>query len=303
MLIAALLLAGSIEVSPQPRIPISADVQAIVDEHGKDFGPEAETKLRQLSAIGDQSASALLGELLMMPGRIGGPDYQYSCEYSERAGRFSSALHNLATCYFLGNGRPKDLAKARDLYRQAAELGFPKAKCAYGNMLVHGQGGPADPERGVELCHQAADTGLPDAQTDYAGYLLTGKHVPKDAAKARTYLLPAAEKGQANAAYLLAQTYWNGDGVEKDVPQAAIWWITAYEGGRKDAAFRIGMAALNLVVEGAKADRKAPTAAIGQARKWLAIASREDPDAAQRKKAEEMLALLESLLAGGEPAG
>lgn len=303
MLIAALLLIGAVEVQAEPQFVISADVRAIIDEHGEDFGPAAEAKLRQLSAFGDPSASALLGELLMMAGRPGGPDFTASCDYSEKAGRFSSALHNLATCYFLGTGRPKDLSNARELYRQAAELGFPKAKCAYGNMLVRGEGGPADPGRGVELCRQAADAGLPDAQTDYAGYLLTGKHVPKDAAKARAYLMPAAQKGQANAAYLLAQTYWFGDGIEKNVPEAAIWWIEAYEGGRKDAAFQIGMAALSLVVEGAKAERKAPTAAIDQARKWLAIASREDPTAAQRTKAEEMLALLESLLAGSDPAG
>lgn len=297
MLIAGLLLLAVASDSDH-NLKISPDVQDIVKKHGNGFGPQAEAELRALSRLGDASASALLGELLMMPDRTGGPDLAGSCDYSERAGNFSSALHNLATCYFLGSGRPKDSTRARNLYRQAAELGYPKSKCALGNMLVNGNGGPPDPTRGVELCRQAADTGLPDAQTDYAGHLLLGKHVTKDAAKARTYLQPAAENGHPNAAFLLAQTYWYGDGVEKNVPQAAIWWLTAYEKGRKDAAFWVGAAGFSLVFEGAKNKTPVANVAIDQARKWLAIASQEDPDPAKRKEAGEMLALLEKLVAG-----
>lgn len=302
MSLGLLLILATVFEPLSSNVEITPAVLAIANKHGKTFGPEAESELEALWVKGDRTAAALLGELLMMPNRTGGTDYPRSCDYSEKAGRHSSALHNSATCYFLGNGRPRNLTKARELYGQAMDMGYAKAACAFGNMLIGGQGGPADPARGVDLCRQAADTGLPDAQTDYAGYLLKGEHIAKDAAKARQYLLLAAEKGQPNAAYLLAQVYWFGDGIGKDVPQAAIWWIRSYEGGRKDAAFRIGMSALSLVIEGAKAERKAPTAAIDQAKKWLAIASREDPDPAQRKKAEEMLALLENLLAGRQGA-
>jgi uncharacterized protein len=299
VILAGLLLAVA-SPSPDDGIKISPDVTEIIKKHGEGFGPQAEAELRSLSKLGDASASALLGELLMMRGRVGGPDVAGSCDYSERAGQFSSALHNLATCYFLGNGRPKDMAKARELYRQAAELGFPKSKCAFGNMLVHGNGGPADIKRGVELCRQAADTGLPDAQTDYAGYLLSGKFAPKDAAKARIYLLPAAEKGHANAAFLLAQTYWYGDGIEKDVPQAAIWWITAHENGRKDAAFWSGGAAFSLVVDAAKAKQPVATVVMDQARKWLRIAAELDPDPKKRESAKGLLDSFEKLVAGSE---
>jgi len=297
VLLAGLLLLAAGD-TPDPGIKISPDVQDIVKKYGDGFGPAAEAELRMLGKLGDPSASALLGELLMMRDREGGPDFVSSCDYSEKAGQFSSALHNLATCYFQGSGRPKDLTKARELYRQAAELGFPKAKCAYGNMLVRGDGGAADPARGVELCRQAADTGLPDAQTDYAGYLLSGKYAPKDAAKARSYLSPAAEKGHANAAFLLAQTYWYGDGVEKNVPQAAIWWLTAYEGGRKDAAFWVGAAAFGLIFDAAKTKQPVANVIIDQARKWLPIAASEDPNPERRRQASEMLGLLERLLAG-----
>lgn len=288
--------------TPGPAIQISPDVKAIIAEYGNGFGPAAESELRSLSAIGDRSASALLGELLMMPDRIGGPDLAGSCDYSEKAGQVVSALHNLATCYFQGTGRPKDIVKARDLYRQAAELDYPRSKCAFGNMLVHEQGGPADPVRGIELCRQGAEAGDPDAQTDYAGYLLTGKYAPKDAVTARQYLSKAAEKGHRNAAFLLGQIYWYGDGIERNVPQAAIWWIKAYERGRKDAAFWIGGAAASLVVDAAKSKQPVATTAIAQARKWLGIAALEDPDSKKRTSAREMQESLELLLAKAEPA-
>jgi uncharacterized protein len=279
-------------------VKISPAVQAVATKYGKDFGPKAEQELQTLLANGDRTAAALLGELLMMPDRPGGQDFARSCEYSEKAGRHASALHNAATCYFLGNGRTLDLKRARELYGQAADMGYAKAACALGNMLVRGDGGPADPARGVELCRQAADTGIPDAQTDYGGYLLTNKYVPKDAITARRYLTLAAEKGQRNAAFLLAQIYWNGDGVKKSVPDAAAWWITAYDNGRPDAAFWVGNAASSLIAEAAKAKKPVANFVIDQAKKWLSIAAEQDPELDQRETAKKQLALLEQLLAG-----
>src|SRR5262245_7253247 len=101
LLIYTLLLVGA---DLDPGIKISPDVTAIFEKYGDNLGPRAEGDLQSLSQLGDASASALLGELLMMRDRTGGPDYAKSCDYSEKAGQFSSALHNLATCYFLGSG-------------------------------------------------------------------------------------------------------------------------------------------------------------------------------------------------------
>jgi TPR repeat protein len=168
-------------------------------------------------------------------------------------------------------------------------------------MLIKGEGGPAEVARGLELCRHAADVGDPDAQTDYGGYLLTNKYVAKNAVEARRYLSPAGEKGQANAAFLLGQIYWNGDGIDKNVPQAAIWWIKAYENGRADAAFWIGTAAFSVIVEAAKSKQPVATPIIGQARKWLGIAAERDPEPKKREEANELLRLLEKLLAGSEP--
>jgi TPR repeat protein len=271
----------------------------VATKYGKGFGPQAEQELEALRASGDKTAAALLGELMFLSDRSGGQDFARACAYSEAAGRHSSALHNLATCYFTGRGRPRDLAKARELYGQAAEMGYAKAACALGNMLIAGTGGPSDPVRGLDLCRRAADAGVADAQTDYGGYLLTDKHIPKNAVQARGYLSRAAAQSHRNAAFLLGQIYWNGDGVDKDVPQAAIWWITAYENGRADAAFWIGNAALSLVVAAAQTKQPVANDVIDQAKRWLDIAAEKDPDPEKREKAKEQRGLLDRMLAGG----
>jgi uncharacterized protein len=300
-IIALLLAAESATLSNE--VAVSPAVKALARKYAPNVTAEFETELEALEKGGDASAAALLGELLMMPNRQGGPDFVRSCDHSEAAGRYPEGLQNLATCYFRGQGRSRDLGKARDLYHQAADQGYAQAACAYGNMLIAGQGGPIDIPRGLDLCRRAADAGIPDAQTDYGIYLLTGKYTARDPATARHYLSLAANQGQANAAFLLGQIYWNGDGVDKNGPDAALWWIRAYDGGRKDAPFLIGTAAMRIVVEGAQAKHEVPTVAIEQARKWLGIAAKEDPDAEKREKAKELLGLLDQLLGGGSKKG
>lgn len=281
--------------SPSATVEVSPEVKALVAKHGTTFGPELEKGLETLRAQGDRTAAALLGEILMMPGRTGGPDYSRSCAYSEAAGRHASALHNLATCYFNGQGRPRDMAKARELYGRAAGMGFPKASCALGNMLISGTGGPPDVQRGLDLCREAADAGEPDAQTDFGGYLLTNKYISKNAVEARRYLSQAAEKGQPNAAFLLGQIYWNGDGVEKDLAAAAKWWKIAYEGGRADAARLLGAAALRQISSELKANRSVPAVVIGEAKQWFSIAAERDPNPDERRKASEAFKLIAEL--------
>ena len=275
---------------------ISPAVRALGQKHGPVPSAAFENDLDALAKSGDRSAAVMLGEMLMRADRSGGRDLSRACDFAELGSPHPEGLHNLATCYFLGSGRPRDFVKARDFYRQAAEQGFAKSASAYGNMLISGQGGPKYVARGLDLCRRAADAGIADAQTDYGGYLLTDTYTSRNATEARRYLTLAATKGQANAAFLLGKIYWNGDGVEKSIPEAAIWWLKAFDGGRADAAFLIGNAAMKIVVEGAKTERRAPTAAIEQAKKWLAIAAQQDPSPEKRDHARETLALLEQLL-------
>ena len=206
-------------------------------------------------------------------------------------------VHDLATCYYLGNGRPRDFARARILYAQAAERGFPRAMCALGNMLIAGEGGEREIERGLALCRRAAEAGEAQAQTDLGGYLLTGEVIPKDAAEARRWLALAAEQRQANAAFLLGQIYWNGDGIAKDNAAAARWWRVAHEGGRPDAAYLLAREAFVRITRGVADPREANPEVVAEAIRWFEIARDSDPTPANREDAARMAGDLRQFLA------
>ena len=294
MLLTGLILAAA-AATPVPLsddVEISPAVRRVAGPHGTKLPPDAVTELERLEAAGDRTASALLGEYQM----VANPrDWTRACDHHEKAGRHASALHNLATCHFLGNGRPRDLARARLLYEQASDLGFAKAACAFGNMLIAGQGGSKDAARGLDLCRRAADTGEPDAQTDYGGYLLTGQDMPKDAVLARRYLAAAAAERHANASYLLGQIYWNGDGVGKDRAEAVRWWKVSHEAGRPDAAFMIGIEAILRIADARKANRPIPADALSDAETWLKIAETGEPNPDKRKEASGLLQAVAAL--------
>lgn len=207
-------------------------------------------------------------------------------------------IHTLATCYFRGHGVELDYVRARQLYAQAARAGYPKAKCAWGNMLLSGLGGEIDIPRGLELCRVAAEAGDADAQTDYGGYLLTGQYVEeRDPEAARRWLRAAAEQDQANAAFLLGQILWNGDGIAEDREGAIRWWLVAYENGRLDASTQIANHRVLIAMEGVVRASDADPALIDDAISWFVRAIDEDPDNEARLNSENALNALRALRA------
>lgn len=217
------------ELSPEARTVFEA----------RDAVPPEETRaaLEALARDGDASALELLGELHMFGRGTMGKDVARACDYFEQVGdRRADSLHNLASCYWTGDGRAQDHAKARALYLKAAEAGWRMSFCAYGKMLVEGQGGPADPEEGLRLCRMTALLGDKDALTDYGIYLLNGTGTERDPATARFMLERAAEQGQASAAFLLGQIHIKGDGTPVSPKAAGEWFAKAYDAGRRDAA-------------------------------------------------------------------
>lgn len=194
--------------------------------------------LEALARDGDASALELLGEIHMFGFGAIGRDSTKACDYFERVGdRRADSLHNLASCYWNGDGRTQDYPKARALYLKAAQAGWRMSFCAYGKMLVLGQGGAADTAEGIRLCRMTALLGDKDALTDYGTFLLTGTGVARDPVAARFMFEQAAEQKQANAAFLLGQIHTKGDATPVDHAVAAGWFEKAYDYGRKDAAF------------------------------------------------------------------
>jgi TPR repeat protein len=223
----------------------------------------------------------------------GAPNAAAYCDLLERkTDRNAVELHDLATCLFRGEVRPRDLSRARALYAQAIELGFARSMCALGNMMIDGLGGDRDIAGGLALCRRAAEAGEAQAQTDLGNYLLMGAVVPRDAVEARNWYTRAAEQGQANAAFVLGQVYWNGDGVTKDNAEAARWWRIAHEGGRPDAAYLLAREAFVRMVRGVPRPEDADPAIIAEALRWFDLAAQTDPNPANREDAVRSAGML-----------
>jgi len=300
------MLIVSAQQEPSPAVPeasITEAVQALVNARDEIGNDRLLDSLDALGRDGDDSALELLGEIYSGAAFAVERDSAKACSYFERVKQVRpDTLHNLATCFYSGDGRPMDHSRARSLYKRAAELGYPKAKCAYGNMLIAAQGGASDIDQGLALCRDAAAAGLADAQADLAGYFLLGEVVAKDAAEARKWFLAAAEQKHANASFVLAQIYWNGDGVEKNREAAEKWWITSYRAGREDASFHLGNA--NMIKMFIYTDDKITGLDLKKmniAREWFALAKTHAYQPEQRAEAERMLKMLDELSAEYDP--
>jgi TPR repeat protein len=249
---------------------------------------EADAELRRLGEAGSVGAQAIHDGYTALRRR----DFPAACRLWEAAAEVSAeAAHMTAECYEHGHGGTKDMDRAIDLYRSAADGGYPKSLCALGLIYMTGEAVPADPARGAELCRQGAETGDADAQTDLGDFYRKGTGVPQDWASARLWYERAAAQNQRNAAYHLGTIYWNGDGVSADLETAGLWFERAYSAGRKDAAKLVASAALT------RADRTPPGEArdrslFDHAARWLRVAMEEDPDEEERARAAVVLVQL-----------
>lgn len=282
LLIAAQATSGGQRYSPA--------VDALVADHARLAPGELAKRLGALADAGDSSAAEALGELSQQ-GALGiAANPGVACDWYERASvSRGDATHNLALCFETGNGRSKDLARARILYEAAAAKGWVQAKCALGTMLVGGRGGAVDAARGVSLCREAAEAGNAHAQTDYANYLLMGEVVPKDVVTARRWYTAAAEQNQPNAALVLGQIYWNGDGVAADPAAAERWWRVAHEHGRLDAAGLMVQAVFKRMITTRDGKQVVDRSMLPETVQWLKIAAEKDPDPARRAEFRETL--------------
>ena len=111
----------------------------------------------------------------------------------------ADAETELGEIYASGEGLPKDVLKAANLFRQAAEKGIAKAQFRLGQMYSRGEGVPQDSARATDLIKQSAVNGYTKAQT------------------------------------LLASMYAKGEGVTRDDVLAYVWSSLAVSGGEQDA--------------------------------------------------------------------
>lgn len=165
------------------------------------------------------------------------------------------ALHELAMLHenpnLLGRGAnllPKDVDMARELYTQAAQLGYPPAQFKLGTCYEYGTlGCPVDPKRSIAWLSRAAEKGDPEAELALSGWFLTGAEgvLKQDDGEAFLWAKKSANKGLAKAefavgcecqpvssrecaAYRFLPDYTEvGIGVKQDIELAKRWYMRA----------------------------------------------------------------------------
>ena len=140
------------------------------------------------------------------------------------------------------DGSEKDLVKARELYRKAAELGNKQAQLRYGWFCLKGMGGEKDPQAAFENLKKADEVDTSsgydfnrERDNKYALGLCycDGIGTAVDLSEALACFKSSGLKGEFNAAYRAAGIYKKMGNTES----AEIWYGIAAENGHRYAMF------------------------------------------------------------------
>jgi len=179
-----------------------------------------------------------------------------------RAPSNPAALVELGLKYEKGEGVSKDLAKAADFYRQAAEKGDAAGEFHLGTMYRDGDGVTKDPAQAAQWFTKSAQQNYADAENEVGMMYQHGLGEPQDDSQALSWYRKAAEQGNAAAEYNLGWMYDNARGAF-DLASAANWYHKAADQNIWTAQQALGEMYANGV--GVDADR-------AEAYKWLSLA-------------------------------
>lgn len=157
---------------------------------------------------------------------------------------YVAALNNLAVLYDNGLGVEQDQDRANELFKRAAQQGFPLAMYNLALRFQSGDKGiPRDDVQAYDWFAKSADAGLTSALVDTGRALWRGRGVESNPRRAVEKLQQAAELGSNRAKYWLGRFYSRGrfiiDGsgqplpssVNRDLSLALLWFGRAAEAG------------------------------------------------------------------------
>lgn len=145
------------------------------------------------------------------------------------------AANQLGAMFEHGEHVAQDDARARELYRHAADKGFALAQFNLGFLLHMGRGGDADRERARHWYGKAADQGEPTALLNLGILLARGEGGPRDVAAGYALWERAAQAGEPMAAFNLGMVHAGGHDVPVDFVKALAWFRRAYTMGHPQA--------------------------------------------------------------------
>ena len=142
------------------------------------------------------------------------------------------ALHELAMQHENPSNAvvPYDPVLARDLYTQAAHLGYSPSQCKLGDAYANGVlACTPDARTSISWYTKAANKGDGHAELALSGWYLTGAEgvLQQSDTEAYTWAQRAANKGIANAEYAVGHYTEVGIGTVPDVEEAKRWYARA----------------------------------------------------------------------------
>ena len=152
------------------------------------------------------------------------------------------ACSRLGVMYFYGNGLPKDIAKAYEFTKRAADAGMADAQCMMHEFCFK-QESFIDYNLGKYYLEKAAKAGMVFAQNKMALFYTGEYDTPKDDKKCVYWLRKAAEQGDTLAQYLLGKAYlheFTEDGAPLSYPDAIEWLNKAAQQDEAAALLRLG---------------------------------------------------------------
>ncbi len=171
-------------------------------------------------------------------------------------------------------------AYQRGLYMTALNLAMPRAEAGdsaaqtlVAEILSRGLGVKRDEAAAAKWYQLAAEQGVPEAQFQYALLLIDGRFVKKDPNGAYALMQAAAEAGNRMAQFNFAQMVVQREPGQAGMAKAVSYYQRAAEAGLADAQYAMSQIYAN-GAGGKKQD-------LAQARRWLALAARQNFDTAQ----------------------
>jgi len=225
----------SVPVTPPPNTPTPSESSAKKEDAVRDgkTKPSAESVRAAAEARAKAAAASEAAELKDFLDRANAArsseQYAIAAEWYGKAAERGNALaqYELGRQYQLGQGVPKDQAKAVDWYSKAAEQGHPVAQFNLGAAYEEGAGVTKDVSQAVQWYTKSAAQNNTQAQARLGFLYESGSGVTKDNAHALQLYRQAAEQGNARAQTRLGFLYQSGTGVDKDYVQAAQWYQKA----------------------------------------------------------------------------
>lgn len=204
---------------------------------------------RKASALGDTAGMYKLG-MVLLNGMLGQPrNVREAIVWLKRAAAQADednphALHELG----LLHEKPTngvvlhDEAYARELFTQAAQLGYSPSQFKLGSAYEYGNlTCPVDPRRSIAWYTKAAQKGDGESELALSGWYLTGSEGVLKQSDSEAYLWArrAASKGIPKAEYAVGYYSEVGIGVNANLEEAKRWYMRAAAQGNKRAMQRL----------------------------------------------------------------